>query len=442
MANRKASAIGRLESALGVIGLLALATTYGLITGWNPWDGFLSWLQRVSSLSQPETAWKVRLGDRPEYAVPTDRAVIVVVRGGAESRDARTGEKLWTRPALWAAVAGADSRVVVVTGHPGGKGFDAIDPVSGAVRWSDGDALAVWTYREAVLALTCPGPSQCTLHAHDPPGGQVWWRTPLPGNGKVLAGVNHELPGGRELLTSTMDDRAAGPAELPTMLGFPLDGKVQVVDTRTGRRVREATPSATKRIVVVGGRILSSTAERRQGQCRYVLEAVDPHSGQRVWQKEGYDLRTASGAGCEQRRDPGGGGGTLLAIRGDNREVLLNAADGRELWIGAPGEHVLATDGLTALVRTANGKTVKALDLGDRTVLWQHDVGKNAAAAVTRYAAVVVNGEHVFAFEVGTGRVLVDAESGARVIGTGVAGLVLSTGRTVGLLRFGSVAQG
>ncbi len=437
MAERRA--IGRFEAALGVVGLLALATTYALITGWNPVPTVLNWVESANSLSEPEVTWKARLGARPEYVVATSQAVLAVGRDGVEARDVRTGAKIWSRDAPWASVAGADPAAVVVAGQADGKGFDVLDPPTGAVRWTDDNAIGAWTYREAVLTLTCESLTKCAISYREPARGEVRWRTDLPGGGKVLAGVNHALPGSRDLSASTVDSRVGIPAELPAMLGFPVNNKVQVLETEDGHRLPEAETSGTTRVVIVSGRALYSTAERRSGQCRYALDARDPVTGERVWHKEGYDLRTASGAGCEQRRDPVGGGGTLAAVRGDNREVLLDAAGGRELWVGEPGERPLATDGRLAVIRAASGDRVRMIDLGDHSTLWQHPVGKDAEATMTRFATIVVDEDRIIAMEPGTGRVLIDVQSSSKVVGAGPEGVVLASGRTVGLLPFGSI---
>jgi len=434
---------GRLGVVLGIVGVLALVVSYVLITGFNPVPGTLDWLDRMRSVSQPETVWQVRLGGRPEVAVPAGPAVVVLMRGRVEVRDLRTGGEMWTRDVSWAAVAGADAGAVVVAGRAGRRGYEVVDPTSGAVRWTDEHAVGVWTYRDVVLALTCQGLAECALAARDPLGGDVRWRTALPGVGKVLAGANHELLGSRELVPAGLDARMAGPVEAPPMLGFPLGGKVQVVELASGRRVREAEAGGTTRVVVVAGRLLYSTAQRQQGQCRYTLEARDPRTGGVVWRKAGYDLGTASGAGCEQRRDPAGGGGALAAVRGDNREVLLNAYDGRELWVGAPGERALATDGLVALVRSGDGRAVRAVDLGGGGDLWRREVSPEAEASLTRHAAVFVDGEagRVVAVEAGSGRLLVDARTSASLVGVGPDGLVLAAGRNLGLLTHGSIAS-
>ena len=434
-------AIGRFEAALGVVGLLALGISYVLLTGWNPVPAVLDWVDRLGSLSRPEPAWKTRTGERPEYAMVSGRTVIVIMPGAVEARQAGTGEEVWSRAVPWASVAGDDVNAVVVVGRENRRGFEVIDPETGAVRWNDDSAAGVWTYRESVLSMTCPKSDTCELTSRAPSNGQVRWRTALPGAGKVLAGLNHQLLGSRELAASTVDARVAAPLDLPSMLGFPLDGKVQVVNTGTGRRVGVAEGNSNTRVVVVGSRLLYSTAQRKGGQCRYALEARDPSTGQRVWRRDGCDLRTASGAGCEQRRDPSGGGGALAAVRGDNREVLLSAVTGAELWVGAAGEQVLATDGLIALVRAGNGKAVKAIDLGVRDTLWQHAAGDGVEASLNRNAALIIDSGRVRAVEIGTGRVVVDVRTTARVVGCGPDSIVLVSGRTIGLLPFGTIAS-
>lgn len=430
-------------AVLGIVGVLALVVSYVLITGWSPVPGVLGWLDRLGAFSRPEAAWEARLGGRPDVAVLAGPAVVVLMRERVEARDARTGGQMWGRDVPWAAVAGAGTGAVVVAGRPGRRGYEAIDPASGAVRWLDEQAVAVWTYRDVVLALTCGGLTECSLAAREPLDGAVRWRAGLPGAGKVLAGVNHQLLGSRSLAPPGIDARVGGPVEVPQMLGFPLSGKVQVIELESGRRVRQAEASATTRVVVVSGRLLYSTAKRREGQCRYTLEARDPHTGGVVWRREGYDLRTASGAGCEQRRDPAGGGGALAAIRGDNREVLIDAYGGRELWVGGPGERVLATDGLIALVRSGDGRSVRAADLGGGGDLWRREVSSDAEAWLTRHAAVFADGKvgRVIAVEPGSGRLLVDAKTPARLVGVGADGLVLAAGRTLGLLTYGSTTS-
>jgi hypothetical protein len=157
-----------------------------------------------------------------------------------------------------------------------------------------------------------------------------------------------------------------------------------------------------------------------------------------VWRKEGYDLGTASGAGCDQRRDPSGAQRVLVATRGDSRPVILSTADGRELWVGAPGESVLATDGRDAVVRAAGSTALVGLDGGGTG--WTRPVVGDVA--LTPYAVVVTDptGGRLFAYDRG-GAALVDVESQASVLGAGPNCLIVGRGRTVGLLAFNAVAR-
>jgi outer membrane protein assembly factor BamB len=264
----------------------------------------------------------------------------------------------------------------------------------------------------------------------------------LPGIGRSLAGVNQPLLGTRELASSYVDVLAATPRPVPKLLGFPLNARVQVVDTASGKRLREEKPSDTTRVVVAGGRIVASTAVRRDGGCRYTLEGRDGGTGRTVWKKEGYDVHTASGAGCEQRRDPGGGDNVLAATRGDNREVFLSIVDGSEVWVGAPGETILATDGRYGLVRTADRRSIKAIDVTSGAQVWTQPAAANATVAVSRHAVFVtdLDAGRLFALDPASKRVLFDVKSTATLLGYGSTGVVLHISRTVGWLPFGSVA--
>jgi hypothetical protein len=439
-------AFGRFEAALGVVGIAALAASLFLITGWNPvstlrLNEFWDWVSSPSSLSTPPTTWTKRVGGQPSGAAVVNGSIVVMMRGVVEAHDIHTGELRWTREADWGAVAGEDGAAVAVVSKAHGHGYDVVDPDTGTVRWSDGGAIGAWTYRDVILSLTCPGLSDCSLAARGPLDGATRWRTTLPGIGRVFAGVNHPLLGSRELASSYSDALASSPGRVPRLLGFPLDGRVQVVDTSTGKRLREEKPSETTRVVVVGGRIIASTAVRRDGNCRYTLEARDATSGRTLWKQEGYDVRTASGAGCEQRRDPAGSQNVLAATRGDNRDVFLSIVDGSELWVGVAGESILATDGRYGLVRTADKKAVKEVDLANGSVLWSQPAASSATVAETRYAVFITDLAvgRLLALDPSSKRVLVDVKSSATLLGYGPTGIVLRISRTIGFLPYRSL---
>jgi outer membrane protein assembly factor BamB len=430
-------AVGRFEAALGVIGVLALATTYILITGWNPLPEMQDWLKKTGQLSSPEASWVQRTGGQPSAAVVAGSAVIVTMRGTIEARSLRTGDVLWSREADWAAVAGDESGSVAVVGRRG-QGLEAVDPVTGNARWKDQNAMGAWTFRDVVLTLACGGLSDCSLTARQPSDGGQRWKMTLPGIGRVLAGVNSDLLGSRQLSPTYREAIDAAPAAVPSLLGFPIDDRVQIVDTAVGKRLREEKPTSTARVVVVGGRVLVSTAVPRDGNCRYSLEARDASTGKTVWKKDGYDLRTASGAGCEQRNDPAGSGGVLAATRGDNRDVFLAARDGRELWVGAPGETAVATDGQFGVVRSSDKQRLKVVDLASGTLLWEQPVAAKSAVAITRYAVLVSDpaAGTLKAYSPRAGRQMLDVKTGSDVLGYGSSGLMIGRGRTIGYLPF------
>jgi hypothetical protein len=189
----------------------------------------------------------------------------------------------------------------------------------------------------------------------------------------------------------------------------------------------------------MGGGVIASPAVSRDGSCRYTLVAREPASGKSLWKKDGYDIRTASGAGCEQRRDPGGSGGVLVATRGDNRDVFLSVSTGSELWVAAPGESILATDGRYGLVRSADHKAVKEVDLTNGQVQWSQPAPAHAAVALTPYAVFVgdFDNDHLLAVDPVSRRVLLDLKTGSTLLGYGSTGVVLNLGRTIGYLAYG-----
>ncbi|GAA3259267.1 PQQ-binding-like beta-propeller repeat protein [Dactylosporangium siamense] len=438
-------AVRNFETALGAIGVLALIITAILVTGWNPLPkmsgDITDWWEKVASssgkLSEPETLWADRVGGQPSAAVIAGDAVVVQMRGTIEARGLRSGTELWTKEADWAAAAGDGPNLVVVVGRRS-KGLEAVDPANGTAKWKDPDAIGAWTYRDSVLALSCGGLSDCTLTARAPKDGAQIWKLQLPGIGRVLAGANNDLLGTR-LLSGTFDDAVeAMPGSVPAMLGFPIDQRVQVVDTLTGKRLRTEEPTTSSRIVVVGGRVLVSTASPKDGNCRYSLEARDGATGKVVWKKDGYDLRTSSGAGCEQRRDPAGADTVIAATRGDNREVFLSPRDGRELFVGGPGDTLVAADSQYGLIRGPDKKSLQVINLTTGKTAWNKEITAKADVAITRYAVLVNDpgAGTLKAYKPDSGNQILDAKTTSDVLGIGPDGLMISRGRTIGFLPF------
>ncbi|MGI5246594.1 PQQ-binding-like beta-propeller repeat protein [Dactylosporangium sp. CA-139066] len=434
-------AVRNFETALGALGVLALIITAILVTGWNPLPNVSQWWEKVADstgkLATPDTTWTERVGGQPSAAIVANDAAIVVMRGTVEARALSTGAVLWQREADWAGVAGDGVNTVAVAGRRG-QGLVALDPSTGKERWADKDVVGAWTYRDSVLTLACGGLTDCTLAARSPRDGAQIWKVTLPGIGRVLNGANPGLLGTEVMADAYRDAIKAMPRSIPAMLGFPIEQKVRVVDTAHGKLLGEQEPSNTTRIVVAGGKVLASTATPKDGGCRFSLEARDPATGKSVWKKEGYDLRTASGAGCEQRHDPGGSDTVLVATRGDNREVFLSPRDGHEMWAGAAGDEIVAADSQYGLVRTDGGKTLSVVGFDRGGRLWQQPVSAKADVAISRYAVLVRDSQEgkLTAYEPVSGRLLLDVKTTSDVIGVGEKGLMIGRGRTIGYLPF------
>jgi hypothetical protein len=433
-------AVGRFEAVLGLVGIIALVVTYSLITHWNPLPAAGSWLEKVRTFSEPAPVWKVTVGDQPSGAVVASDAVILSSRGHVEARRLGTGEKIWSRDVAWSAVAGSSGAVVIAGRTSKKHGFDAVNPDTGANLWHDDDAIGVWTFTDLVVGIACPEVMSCTVTAWAPVTGVVRWTSQLTGNGRTLAGANKALSGVRPL-----SGVIAPPRPAPPLLGFPLNDQVEVVPTATGKPVRNYQGKQTTRVALAEDQVIITTVLYRDGNCRYAVDGKDPLGRQRDWHLDGYDLRTSSGLGCEQRTDPGGSGRYLVAVGPQNHEMLIDvSADGRgrKTYEAATGESIVDVDGRVALVRSADVKTVRAVDLTTGSTVWNRPAGKSVKVGLGPGVAVFADpgGDRLVAVNEQDGRVLLDAKSGATVLGYAENGLVVNVGRTVGLLTYRNAA--
>jgi outer membrane protein assembly factor BamB len=427
-------AVGRFEVAIGVIGILALTTTMVITTGWNPLPAVTGWLDRVISVSTPPPLWSHRLGDRPERAgITTTGQVVVVMRGRVEVYQSGNGLPIWHRDVDWAVTAG-DVVVAGVAGH----GYSVIDPGTGFTMWADDRANGVWAYDNLIVDWTCPSADACTIRGRQHgQGGRVLWSASVPGNGRSLHGGDPDLLDSRD--PAGWFEPAAGidlgPA--PSVVGLPVERRVQLVNLVDGRRIRAIDPPDDQtRLTVLAGRVIASRAERQGSACRFTVEAFDAETGVSQWRRDGYDLNTASGAGCEQRRDPLGAGGVLIAVRGDNKPVLLDAGDGSELWVGQPGEKVIATDGRLAAVAESDQNSVRIIDVIDRgRQVLTRQVGSRPQVAITPSWIVLSSvREHTMTWLSRNGFPLTSVKTEGSLIGYGPTSVVLVNGRTIGLV--------
>jgi hypothetical protein len=429
----------------------ALTATIMVATrAWDPLPQIAAWWSRFTAVTNPPPAWDARLGGKPDTAaVMTTGQVIVTDRGFVEAFDQDTGFSRWRHDVYWALPA-AD--VVVQRVRPTNpdadkdhdRGYTVVHPTSGAVLWGDRDAIAVWAFADRILDLTCPDSGDCHLRARVHTGnGQTLWSVALPDGARTITGANPELVGTRDPAEWFGSAAAGSPPRLPPVIGLTIDGRVQVIDTVVGERVREVTPPDRQtRIALSGERVLFVHAEPAgDGGCRFWIAATDYRGGATVWRKDALNLDTASGVGCEQRRSPLGAGNRLIATQADGRPTLIAASDGRSVWTGAAGERILATDGELAVVQGADRKTVRVHDLLDpqSRPVWTGEFGVDPEAAVTR--------DHVIIRDADKDRVVVlshfglstlrEFKSKATIVGQGGQGLLLASGRKIGFIPLG-----
>ncbi|GIF24103.1 hypothetical protein BJ973_007586 [Actinoplanes tereljensis] len=413
-----------------VVVLVVLATTHT----WNPWPKWWAWFNTTAPIAEGVARWQSTIGGSPQSVTIAGDAVIVEYRTSIEAYGLTAGIKLWGSDADWAAVAGDGNDAVVVTGRLLTKGYQVLDPRSGAVRRADTEATAVWTYRTGILDLRCGKGSDCELTAWDT-RGNVRWRVGTGGIGFVLDAANPDLPDTKPMTANGIDDDVAGPRQMPSLIGLPDDGKIRIIDTATGKLVQTAEPAADQRVAVAGGRVLTVTATSADGTCYFGVVASDPPGGGTVWKRDGLNLRTAgNGSGCKQDRDPAGGEDVVLGVDPVGRQELIAAHDGRILWHGAKGEEVQAVNDSYAVIRA--GSSLRGLALSRGSVSWTR--AGTGSVAITPNAVVIATPKpsRVAALSPSSGRVLVEVRTNAKIFATGTGGMIVVDGRDMAYLPF------
>jgi hypothetical protein len=212
-----------------------------------------------------------------------------------------------------------------------------------------------------------------------------------------------------------------------------------VVNTATGKIMRTVTPGDNQRIAVAGGRVLTVTGTAADGTCYYGVVAGASSSAQTVWQRDGLNLRTApNGSACKQDRDPVGGEDVVLGVDPVGREELIDAHDGRVLWHGSKGENVLSVDDSSALIRSADHKSLSGFSFARDSTAWRRGVGSDVSAAVTPYASIVVtaNPSRVVAVDPSSGSVRADVRTEAKVFAVTQGGMIIVSGRDMAYVPF------
>ncbi len=422
--------MGKVQTFVGLAGVIALGVSASLITGVNPLtyadDAFDKiWSKVRGKLATPAPQWSERVDGPPVAAAVTSDRVVVVLNGTVESRRLSDGGQAWTRTVDWAVPDGD----VVVSGRSNGTGFEVLDAGTGTVRWRDTKAEDAWPYQDMILSVECARDS-CSMRARSTADGSTRWRSGLDAAVQRLAG--------RPDLDEAVDRDGLlspdypGPA--PRLVGAVTDRQVTVIDTRSGAHLGQLPEDADTRVTATGDRVLGVVARpAKDGGCRYTMRAWNSSGGE-VWRRTGYDFGTVSGSGCEQRTDPVSGGGVVAATGPDDRPALFGVRSGEVRWTGSAGSTVLAVGGQVAMVRAARTGRLVAVATDNGAELWSRTASRNATVVVTGDAVAIADPDEatITALSPGDGGVLRRWKSFASVIGADDSGLVLGSGRTVG----------
>jgi outer membrane protein assembly factor BamB len=430
--------------------LALVLTILAAMNLWTPLPAMGTWWSRLTSLSQPQPRWDTRADGVPDRtAVLSAGQVVVVSRGFVTAYQTDTGKRSWHYDVYWALPA-----VDVVVLHRRStnpdqdnerdRGYSVVDPSTGEVIWGEHEARAVWVFADKILDLSCPDADACVLRArlHRDNGRQLW-SVSLPGSARTILGAEPALAQPRDPAGWFAPAAGGTPGLLAPVVGLPVAGRIQVIDTVEGRLVREVNPPDRQtRVVVSGERILLSRAAPGNAGCRFVLDALNYLSGQSQWHAEGLDLGTASGVGCEQRRDPLGAGTLLVAVNTDNNPALLAADSGNQVWSGVSGDRVLATDGELAVVQGADRSTVRVIDLlaDGRPTVWSARMGLKVNAAVTQTMVLIDDADqgHLVVLSHRPVVKLAELKTNATVVGYGPLGILLGSGRRIGFVPVAS----
>jgi outer membrane protein assembly factor BamB len=446
----------RVKSFFALVGVIAIPVTIILVSGRNPLPWAFDQLKGSRSLADPATAWRVDVGNTPDWAYAPDTSVLAV--GGdnlVTVLDQNGGDKRWQQVTDWASVAGSATgggAVVVLGGvipdHGDRIPLQVRDADTGAVLWpnkgdTDEKALAAWTWTDMVVTLTCPKSKDCTLVGHKPHDvhGELW-KLQLPSSARTLHGANPGLAG---LRTQLHGGRPAA----PKVLGFPVDDKVYLVDTARGRLLGTESTSPQSRVVAAGTGMLRIDADYVNSGCRITLRWNDLLGSAKGWQHDQYQPVSSDGSACESRGQPAGDGGLLYVTGADRTESLLDVRTGEKVFSTAADEHVITVAGgsdraSVVLVRSAQRDAVIARPLSGGGPLWQQTINEHTQVGSDGDVVTFVSPDtgELTARAAAGGETRIHATSLANLLGYTPGGLVLNETLSVGLLRYGSVATG
>jgi hypothetical protein len=437
--------------ALVVMTAVVVMTILNATRVWQPWPAVTSWWDHFTALADPEPSWNKRLGAGPDLtAILSGGDRVVTSAYDTVAAYDRNGQEVWKQQAYWALTSGD---VVVLRQRPSDRnkvnktGYVVIDADSGTVLWGNPDATGVWVFANRILDLACPKDGDCVLRARTlRDNGLELWHTTLPARARTLSGPNPGLVTLRDPAGWFAPAAKGIPPEMPGVIGLRVDaGTIEVIDTVAGTRVRElGSTDPQTRISVAGDRVLVVRSRRTDLGCRYSIEGRTWKTDTLAWQVSDVDLKSGSGTVCEQRSDPMGAGGRIIAIDANGAPMLIDATDGSITWKGAAGASVLATDGKIAVLLRPDRKTVDIIDLIGTTMppRWTATLGLDPVAAVTPDFVVIEDQDarQIIVLDhnatVGELRERARFTSRATVCALGNKGLLVGDGRRIGYIKF------
>jgi hypothetical protein len=433
------------QVALGTVTSLFVVTILAITNVWNPLPAIVAWWDRLNALSTPGPLWTQRLGGPPDrVAVTGGGMAVAAIDGQVSGYNAQTGQRIWVKDVFW----GLPARDVVVIRQKGTNpdhigspdtGYDVVNANTGAVIWGQRDAQAVWAFDDQIIDLVC-GDSACTMRGFTHfGGGQVQWSIQLPQAAHSIHGPDSALVGTRDPASWFDKARGGNPGPLPRVIGLKIDDDVHILDTVAHADLRQVVPDLQTWVSITNQTLLLTSATPDGDGCHYSVRGFNAITGGVDFPSMDVDVGTVDGAGCSQHRDPVGAAGWLVAKDPrTNDPLLIDAANGEVRWTGVPSERVLATDGQLAAILTADRHTVQVIDLQVKPAhsVWSGSFGLDPQAAITNRNILVRDGDqdHLLVLSHDLGAAKTDVKTQSLVVGYGPSGIVLASGRRIGVL--------
>ena len=133
----------------------------------------------------------------------TDKTIVLTSRGFVEALSPDDGHQMWRLDVNWAMpavdVVVAQVRQLNPDAHPNSdRGYSVYDPHTGAVIWTEPDAIAAWAYAGTIIDLVCPGQGNCRIRSHFHQFRDVAWEVEVPAAARLIHGGDPPLAGTRD----------------------------------------------------------------------------------------------------------------------------------------------------------------------------------------------------------------------------------------------------